>query len=195
MLKIKTCTIDNPRCGHLNLCIFEGLFLRRSCWLYRLTLAGWVRWALPRSCHPLLSNKQHKIRRDVYPVVPQEQPSLMTGSMQRLITSLVSQTSSRRGKTLAKGAIHSITRVQHSLTSSDFFTQLGITDETVQLLRGLLQHSGVHWKKERSTSHSAAATSNAEDACYVQITPQRQWGLLGAESSGLSGDARNICCV
>lgn len=33
-------------------------------------------------------------KRDVYAIVPQEQLSLMTGSMQRLIISLVSQTNS-----------------------------------------------------------------------------------------------------
>ncbi len=87
-------------------------------------------------------------QRAVYDIVPQEQLSPMTVSMQCLITSLVSQTNTR--KTPAhKTALrrHAFkTHVQPSLTSSDFFAELGVADETVQFLRRFLQHSGVHWE-------------------------------------------------
>lgn len=167
MLQIKTCTLDNPRCVHLNLRIFVWAFLT----FFLLTLPTYPCWMSSLSFATFLSSitVKHTTQnsRDVYPVVPQEQPSLMTGSMQRLITSLVSQTNSRRGKTLAKRGIHSITRAQHSLTSSDFFTELGIADETVQLLRGLLQHSGVHWEgtEVQVTARLQQATRNTH-ACY-----------------------------
>lgn len=133
---------------------------------YRLTLAGLVRSALSRSYHPLLSKTKH---RAVYDIVPQEQLSPVIGRVQHLITSLASQTNSRKTptrKTTFKKGMHSSihSHVEPSLTSSNFFAELSIANEAVQLLRGFLEHSGVHWEEKGGTSHNSAVTC---DVCVL----------------------------
>lgn len=71
---------------------------------------------------------------------PQERLSLMTANTQHLIASPMWQTT---GKPLQNN--------NSPLTSSHFFTELGITDETIQFLGRLLEHSGVHWEGERGS--------------------------------------------
>lgn len=125
-------------------CMSAIFFLLHAypCWMSSLSFATFL--------SSITVEDKTQSRRDVYATVPQEQLSLMTGSMQCLITSLVSQTNSRLNSCKIylkkKQKKHSFRHAQHLLTSSNLFAELGIANEAVEFLRRFLQHSGVHWE-------------------------------------------------
>lgn len=125
------------------------------CWMSSLSFATFL--------SSITVKDKTQSRRDVYAIVPQEQPSLMTGSMQRLITSLVSQTNSRK--------THSQKRHSFIHTAFTYILQLFYGARRNRWDHTVLERiSSALWstlRRKGGTSHTTAVTSNADDVCML----------------------------